>query len=171
MVPIPPFAMPMIGSNPYAVDGYKTIGYEIIEQLEWRVPDFVSVPVGGGDAAFWVLEGFQRMARPWVHRPCSTHDRRRGLWPDRDRVGQRAGLRAGCALGSYGRYLGGGLPEQLSGPQSGQGLAGVARRASDDEMMEMQQSLAAYEGIYAEASSVLSLAVVRNWFGRVSSRR
>jgi threonine synthase len=37
---------------------------------------------------------------------------------------------------------------------------GSARSATDDEMIAMQQHLAADEGIYAEASSVLSLAAI-----------
>ena len=39
---------------------------------------------------------------------------------------------------------------------------GVARSATDAEMISMQKLLAADEGIYAEASSVLSLAVIRH---------
>ena len=36
---------------------------------------------------------------------------------------------------------------------------GVARSASDDEMLQMQHALAAKEGLYVECSSVLSVAV------------
>jgi threonine synthase len=38
---------------------------------------------------------------------------------------------------------------------------GVARCASDDEMIAMQKALAAKEGLYNEMSSVLSLAVIK----------
>ena len=38
---------------------------------------------------------------------------------------------------------------------------GIAETASDDEIMEMQLELAATEGIYGEASGVLSLAVIK----------
>jgi threonine synthase len=34
--------------EPYRLEGKKTIGLEIIEQLGWRVPDVVVCPVGGG---------------------------------------------------------------------------------------------------------------------------
>ena len=35
--------IPPIGSNPYGIDGYKSISFEIFEELG-EVPDFVSVP-------------------------------------------------------------------------------------------------------------------------------
>jgi threonine synthase len=34
--------------EPYRLEGKKTIGLEIVEQLGWRVPDVVVCPVGGG---------------------------------------------------------------------------------------------------------------------------
>jgi threonine synthase len=34
--------------EPYRVEGKKTMGYEIVEQLGWRVPDAVLYPTGGG---------------------------------------------------------------------------------------------------------------------------
>jgi threonine synthase len=36
--------------EPYRLDGKKTIGYEIAEQLGWRPPDVIVCPVGGGVA-------------------------------------------------------------------------------------------------------------------------
>ncbi len=41
--------------NPYAREGYKTIGYEIFEQLGRRVPDAIVLPTGAGPilAAVW----------------------------------------------------------------------------------------------------------------------
>ena len=43
---------------------------------------------------------------------------------------------------------------------------GVAARANDDEMLAMQRELAACEGIYAETSSVLSLASIKHFVER-----
>ncbi|TMM38118.1 MAG: threonine synthase [Actinobacteria bacterium] len=34
--------------EPYRVEGKKTMGYEIVEQLGWRVPDAILYPTGGG---------------------------------------------------------------------------------------------------------------------------
>jgi threonine synthase len=34
--------------EPYRVEGKKTLGYEIAEQLEWKLPDVIIYPTGGG---------------------------------------------------------------------------------------------------------------------------
>ena len=34
--------------EPYRVEGKKTMGYEIVEQLGWRAPDVILYPAGGG---------------------------------------------------------------------------------------------------------------------------
>jgi threonine synthase len=34
--------------EPYRVEGKKTMGFEIVEQLGWRVPDVIVYPTGGG---------------------------------------------------------------------------------------------------------------------------
>jgi threonine synthase len=44
--------------NPYLVEGKKTVGYEIAEQLGWAVPDIVVVAVGDGCSIAGVWKGF-----------------------------------------------------------------------------------------------------------------
>src|SRR2546421_55587 len=34
--------------EPYRIEGKKTMGYEIAEQLGWRLPDVIVYPTGGG---------------------------------------------------------------------------------------------------------------------------
>ncbi len=48
--------------NPYGMEGYKTISYEIFHQLGGIAPDNVFVPVGGGDAAWGIHKGFRELA-------------------------------------------------------------------------------------------------------------
>jgi threonine synthase len=47
--------------NPYGMEGYKTISYEIFHQLGRQAPDKVVLPVGGGDAAWGVYKGFREL--------------------------------------------------------------------------------------------------------------
>ncbi len=49
---------PPIGSNPWGIEGYKTISFEIAEQLGWEVPDVVVVPASIGDGLWGVWRGF-----------------------------------------------------------------------------------------------------------------
>ncbi|MFC7204300.1 pyridoxal-phosphate dependent enzyme [Haloferax namakaokahaiae] len=44
--------------NPFRHDGAKTIAYEIAEQLDWGVPDWVVVPVATGELLAGVHKGF-----------------------------------------------------------------------------------------------------------------
>lgn len=49
--------------NPFGMEGYKTIAYEIFHQLGGRAPDCVLLPVGGGDGAWGVFKGFGELQR------------------------------------------------------------------------------------------------------------
>lgn len=46
------------GYNPYTREGKKTASYEIVEQLGWKVPDKVFVPVGDGNILSGIWKGF-----------------------------------------------------------------------------------------------------------------
>src|ERR1700694_2317990 len=47
------------GYNPYMVEGKKTVGLEIAEQLDWQVPDTILVPTGDGCIISGVYRGFE----------------------------------------------------------------------------------------------------------------
>jgi threonine synthase len=51
------------GYNPYLVEGKKTVGLEIAEQLQWQVPDSVIVPTGDGCIISGVYRGFEDFYR------------------------------------------------------------------------------------------------------------
>src|SRR5436190_3482038 len=51
------------GYNPYLVEGKKTVGLEIAEQLQWQVPDSVLVPTGDGCIISGVYRGFEDFYR------------------------------------------------------------------------------------------------------------
>jgi threonine synthase len=49
------------GINSYMSEGKKTVAFEICEQLQWRVPDRVFVPVGNGCIVGAVYKGFHEL--------------------------------------------------------------------------------------------------------------
>ena len=49
------------GINPYLVEGKKTVGLEIGEQLGWEVPDWVAVSVGDGCTVAGVWKAFREL--------------------------------------------------------------------------------------------------------------
>jgi threonine synthase len=47
--------------DPFFIEGVKTIAFEIAEQLEWKAPDTVYLPVGNGSLLLGVFQGFLEM--------------------------------------------------------------------------------------------------------------
>jgi threonine synthase len=53
--------------EPYRVEGKKTLGYEIAEQLNWELPDVVLHPTGGGTGLIGMWKAFDEMeALGWI---------------------------------------------------------------------------------------------------------
>jgi threonine synthase len=46
-------------ANPFGLEGYKTIAYELWHQLQGKLPEWVLVPTGGGDSIAGVARGFE----------------------------------------------------------------------------------------------------------------
>ena len=47
--------------EPYRVEGKKTLGYELAEQLSWRLPDVILYPTGGGTGLIGMWKAFDEM--------------------------------------------------------------------------------------------------------------
>jgi threonine synthase len=53
--------------EPYRLEGKKTIGLEIAEQLGWRVPDVIICPTGGGVGLIGMAKGLRELAQlGWI---------------------------------------------------------------------------------------------------------
>jgi threonine synthase len=53
--------------EPYRVEGKKTMGYEVAEQLGWRLPDAIVYPTGGGTGLVGMWKAFDEMERlGWI---------------------------------------------------------------------------------------------------------
>jgi threonine synthase len=53
--------------EPYRVEGKKTMGYELAEQLDWRLPDAIVYPTGGGTGLVGMWKAFDEMERlGWI---------------------------------------------------------------------------------------------------------
>ena len=50
-----------VNLRPYYAEGSKTVGYEIAEQLGWRLPDNVVVPMAGGSLITKIYKAFQEL--------------------------------------------------------------------------------------------------------------
>lgn len=52
-----------VNIRPYYAEGSKTLAFEIVEQLGWRAPDHVIVPIGSGSLLTKIGKGLQEMAK------------------------------------------------------------------------------------------------------------
>lgn len=47
--------------EPYRLEGKKTMGYEVAEQLDWQLPDVILYPTGGGTGLIGMWKAFNEM--------------------------------------------------------------------------------------------------------------
>ena len=53
--------------EPYRVEGKKTLGYELAEQCDWRLPDVIIYPTGGGTGLIGMWKAFNEMEQMgWI---------------------------------------------------------------------------------------------------------
>jgi threonine synthase len=53
--------------EPYRIEGKKTLGYELAEQLNWQLPDVIIYPAGGGTGLIGMWKAFDEMeALDWI---------------------------------------------------------------------------------------------------------
>ena len=56
--------------EPYRLEGKKTMGYEIAEQLDWKLPDVIVYPAGGGTGLIGIWKAFNEMLDlGWIKTP------------------------------------------------------------------------------------------------------
>jgi threonine synthase len=159
-VPVSGFLDPPIGSNAYGVDGYKSIAFETVEQLQGP-PHVVLVPAAYADGLVGIHRGFRDL-----HEAGAIDDAPRMVAVD--------------PFGAYEAGLASPSPELPRVPAGStvsfsigtpiathQGLAalresgGMAVAVGDDEeVMRMQRRIAAATGLFLEASSVTTFVAV-----------
>jgi threonine synthase len=53
--------------EPYRAEGKKTLGYELAEQLDWKLPDVILYPTGGGTGLIGMWKAFDEMEKlGWI---------------------------------------------------------------------------------------------------------
>lgn len=56
--------------EPYRLEGKKTMGYEIAEQLNWQLPDYILYPAGGGTGLIGIWKAFKELLQlNWIKGP------------------------------------------------------------------------------------------------------
>jgi threonine synthase len=155
------FVMPPVGSNPWGVEGYKTIAYEVAEDLGWTAPDVVVVPSAYSDGLYGIWKGWTELSALGLvkHAPRMiaaepfgplAHALERGL--DAPEVVDTPGSSVAFSIASrYGTWQGLAALRESGG-------AGV--RLTDEGLFEAQRALASEEGMFVEPSSAASVTAV-----------
>lgn len=152
--------------EPYRVEGKKTMGYEVAEQLGWRMPQGIIYPTGGGVGMLGMWKAFDEMeALGWIgaDRPKMISVQAAGcapvvkaweegkssaeMWPD------AATLASGLRVPKpYGDYL---ILDILKKSK------GTAVAATDEEIIEATRHWAKVEGIFAAPEGAACLVAYR----------
>jgi threonine synthase len=152
--------------EPYRVEGKKTMGYEVAEQLGWTLPQGIIYPTGGGVGLLGMWKAFEEMqVLGWIgrERPKMITVQSSGcapivkawdegksaaeMWPD------AATLAAGLRVPKpYADYL---ILDILKKSK------GTAVAATDEEILEATRHWAKVEGIFAAPEGAASLAAYR----------
>ena len=163
--------------NPYTVEGDKTVAYEMFDQLDGVVPDWVYVPIGAGPLLVGIYKGYAELHRLGCSSgtPAMVGIQAEGCSPIARAY--REG-RAEVESDPHPRTIAGGINDGLHGyAQDGTYTLKAVRRSggycesvSDDEIREAQAMLARDEGLFVEPSSAAGVADLRNSLrsGRVS---
>jgi threonine synthase len=153
--------------EPFRVEGKKTMGYEVAEQMGWNLPDAILYPTGGGVGLIGMWKAFEEMEElGWIDKgkrpkmicvqadgcapiPKALHEGKAAseMWPDAHTLA--AGLRVPKA---YGDFI---ILDIVR--QSG----GTAIAVSDDEIMDGVREMASSEGIFAAPEGGAALAAYK----------
>jgi len=153
--------------EPFRVEGKKTMGYEVAEQLGWTLPDAILYPTGGGVGLIGMWKAFAEMEElGWIGQgkwpkmiavqsegcapiPKALHEGRAAseMWPDAHTLA--AGLRVPKAYGDF-------IILDIVRKSGGTAIA-----VSDDAIMSGVKELTSSEGIFACPEGGAALAAYK----------
>jgi len=163
-----------VNLRPYYAEGSKTVGFEIAEQLGWRLPDNVVVPMAGGSLIMKIKKAFDELiqlglveakavkffgAQATGCSPISTAVKsgNADIEPQKPTTLARSLAIGNPADGHYAIKV---ITK----------TAGWAEDVSDPEMIESIQLLAETEGIFAETAGGVTTGCARKLYrqGRIA---
>src|SRR5881398_2137535 len=152
--------------EPYRIEGKKTLGYELAEQLEWELPDVIIYPTGGGTGLIGMWKAFDEMEQMgWIgsKRPRMVTVQASGCAPivTAFEKGERfaaefpnaqttaSGLRVPKAIGDFL------IIDAL------RASGGTAIAVTDDELIAATKEIGAAEGVFCAPEGAACLPALR----------
>ena len=154
------YMIPPVGNTPYMIAGYKTMGFEIWEQLGRRAPDWIFGPSGSTNGLSGIYQGFQelkamglaalpRLAAAEIYGSLSL-----ALKEGSDRV-QPAKMDHPTVAISIGA-----AQNTYQGLDAVRGSGGMATQVDDEEILAAQTLWVESEGMFGETASAAGLAAL-----------
>jgi threonine synthase len=171
----PEWAFANVNLRPFYAEGSKTLAYEICEQLGWRTPDQVVVPVASGSQLTKVAKGFKEFSELGLvdgARPVLFGAQATGCSPIATAFTQGADVVTPQRPNTIARSLAIGNP--ADGPYVLDELranGGDCGSVPDDEILECIELLARTEGIFAETAGGVTIASLRQMLERGTINR
>jgi threonine synthase len=154
-----------INIRPFYAEGSKTYGYEIAEQLGWKVPKHIVVPCAGGSLITKIWKGlreFQKIGllgrvNTKIHAAQAT-----GCAPIITAVKENSEIIKPVKPRTLAKSLAIGNPaDGIYAVGTVKDSGGCAEDVSDDEIVEAIKLLASTEGIFTETAGGVTLGVTK----------
>ena len=160
-----PWAFVNINIRPYYAEGSKTIAYETVEQMGWRTPDQVVVPVASGSLLTKIWKGFKEMERLGLIGKVSTRingAQAEGCAPVTAVFKEKRDFIRPVRPKTIAKSLAIGNPaDGYYALKTVQESEGYLESVSDPEIIEGIQLLAKTEGVFAETAGGVTVAVLK----------
>jgi threonine synthase len=163
-----------VNLRPYYAEGSKTVGFEIAEQLGWRLPDNIVCPMAGGSLITKIRKAFSELVALGLveDKPVKFFGAQAtGCSPISTAVKNGTDVIEPQRPATIARSLAIGNP--ADGPYASRAIrasGGWAEDVSDVEIVSAIQELAETEGIFTETAGGVTTAVTARLYahGRIS---
>ncbi len=156
--------------EPYRIEGKKTMGYEVAEQLDWELPDAIFYPTGGGVGLIGMWKAFEEMEKlGWIgsRRPKMIAVQAAGCQPV-VRAFRENERRSTFCENAHTIAAGLRVPKPLGDfliLDAVRASGGTAVAVTDDEILDAGVALASEEGIYAAPEGAACIAALEQLLG------
>ncbi len=153
--------------EPYRVEGKKTMGYELVEDFGWELPDAIVYPTGGGTGLIGMWKAFEEMEEMgWIgsKRPRMISVQAAGCAPIPEAFA--AGAESSEKWDNAATYASGlRVPKAFADfliLRDIRASGGDAIAVTDEQMREAEQEIGAAEGLFVAPEGAATWAAARS---------
>lgn len=154
-----------INIRPYYAEGSKTYGYEVAEQLGWRLPQHIVAPCAGGSLITKIWKGFNEFYKLGLIKELNTKvyaAQPSGCCPIITAVKEKADIIKPVKPHTIAKSLAIGNPaDGVYAAQTVRESGGGAEAVTDEEIVDAIKLLAEAEGVFTETAGGVTLGVTK----------